>query len=266
MGSATTALPCIGISHNFFHADPERALFKGMTLQFIEQRMALSVWRAGGIPVGLPDLGHAEGIDAVLGRVDGVLLAGGADLSPLSYGQQPLQPQWQGDRIRDVYELRLVERARQLGLPVFGACRGVQLINVALGGTLFQDITTQCPDTLVHRDWVPYDALGHEVRVEADSWVARAYGGATSLTVNSIHHQSIDTLAPALRATAWAPDGVVEAVEMIDDSEWIMGVQWHPEWLEATGDDARTAAGGRASGDVLFDAFVERCAQPRRRP
>ncbi|MCH9688977.1 MAG: gamma-glutamyl-gamma-aminobutyrate hydrolase family protein [Deltaproteobacteria bacterium] len=259
MGSASATSPLIGISHNFLHADPTRALFKGMTLQFIEQRMAQSVWRAGGIPMGLPDVGHDAGAEAVMERMDGLLLAGGADLNPVSYGETPLQPQWNGDRIRDEYEIRLIAQARRRGIPIFGVCRGIQLINVALGGALFQDITTQQPGSLVHRDWEPYDANGHAIRLESGSWISRVYGDATTLEVNSIHHQGISTLAPPLRATAWAPDGVIEAVEMTDDSEWIMGVQWHPEWLEATGPDPLTAAGGRASGDVLFDSFLAQC-------
>jgi len=253
--------PCIGISSSLIYADPQRALFKGMTLQFIEERMALSVHRAGAIPIGLPDLKDAAGADAVLSRVDGLLLSGGSDLSPLSYGESPLRPEWSGDRPRDEYELRLVEHARRRGIPVLGICRGIQLLNVALGGTLYQDTSTQRQDTLTHRDWTPYDALGHEIRIDAASWVSRIYGGATELEVNSVHHQALRELASPLRATAWAPDGVVEAVEMTDMSEWLMGVQWHPEWLEARGDDPSTAADGRASGDVIFTAFVDECRE-----
>lgn len=251
--------PCIGISVNFMHADPMRPVFKGMTLQYMEQRMTQAVRRAGAIPLGLPDLGDHDGADLVLSRVDGLLLTGGADVNPTHYGERPLRPEWGGDAVRDAYELRLVQHARRLGLPILGVCRGIQLINVALGGKLYQDITTQREDSLVHRDWDEYDALGHSIRVEADSWISGLYGGVTALSVNSIHHQGLKVLAEPLRATAWAPDGVIEAVQMKDDREWIMGVQWHPEWLEGHGDDPLTGAGGRASGDPIFEAFVERC-------
>lgn len=257
--------PCIGISSNFMHADPERPVFKGMTLQYLEERMALALHRVGAIPVGLPDLKDPAGAEQLLSRVDGLLLAGGADCSPRSYGEEPLRPEWSGDPVRDAYELRLVEHARARGLPILGVCRGVQLLNVALGGRLYQDIATQREGALPHRDWHQYDALGHAIRIEPDSWIARIYGGATALQVNSIHHQGIKELAPPLRATAWAPDGVIEAVEQRDGSEWIMGIQWHPEWLEPqTHDprhdpDPRTAAGGRASGDTVFAAFVDEC-------
>jgi putative glutamine amidotransferase len=261
--ASSRALPCIGISSNLMHADPQRPVFKGMTLQYVEERMALAVHRAGAVPVGLPDLKDPAATDAVLSRVDGLVLAGGADLSPTSYGEQPLRPEWSGDAIRDAYELALVQGARARGLPILGVCRGIQLLNVALGGRLYQDIVTQREQALVHRDWHQYDALGHPIRIDPESWVCRIYGGATALHVNSVHHQGLRELAPPLRATAWAPDGVIEAVEMQDRDEWIMGVQWHPEWLEAAPgaeeSDPRTAAGGRASGGTIFGAFVEEC-------
>ncbi len=250
------ALPCIGISSNFMHADPQRPVFKGMTLQYLEERMALSVHRAGGVPLGLPDLKDPGTAESLLSRIDGLVLAGGADLSPGSYGEEPLRPEWGGDPIRDAYELELVRAARARGLPILGVCRGVQLLNVALGGRLYQDIVTQREDALVHRDWDQYDALGHEIRLEPDSWISRIYGDATRLEINSIHHQGLRELAPPLRATAWAPDGIIEAVEMRDNREWIMGVQWHPEWLEAT---TELAATGRADGGTIFAAFIDEC-------
>ena len=259
VSASSSAMPCIGVSINFMHADPRRPVFKGMTLQYLEERMLLSLYRAGALPVGLPDLGDDEGADALLSRVDGLLLTGGADVDPRSYGEEPLRPEWGGDRVRDHYELRLVERARRRGLPILAICRGIQLLNVALGGTLYQDIVTQREEALVHRDWHQYDALGHSIRIEPDSWVYRVYGNTTTLEVNSIHHQGLKTLAPPLRPTAWAPDGVIEAVESRDDAEWLMGIQWHPEWLEGQTSDPQTGAGGRASGDAIFGAFVQRC-------
>ncbi|MCX4241028.1 gamma-glutamyl-gamma-aminobutyrate hydrolase family protein [Paraliomyxa miuraensis] len=252
--------PCIGVSINFMHADPQRPVFKGMTLQYLEQRMVLSLHRAGAIPVGLPHLEDDDGARELVSRIDGLVLTGGADLSPASYGEEPLRPEWSGDPLRDAYEQRLIDHARAKGLPILGLCRGIQMINVALGGRLHQDIVTQRPNSLVHRDWHQYDALGHEIRIEPRSWVSRIYGDATSLEVNSVHHQGLSELAPPLRATAWAPDGVIEAVEMREGDEWIMGIQWHPEWLEPRTDDPRTGAGGRASGSAIFGAFVDECA------
>jgi putative glutamine amidotransferase len=252
----------IGISANFFHADPERAVFRHKTLQYLEERMALAIFRAGAVPVMLPDLKDPGALASVMGLVDGLVLAGGADVSPTSYGQTPLRDTWRGDAVRDAYECQLVRLATERGLPILGICRGIQLLNVALGGTLWQDINTQVEGTLVHRDWHRYDENGHGIRVDADSWVGQVYGGRTELQVNSIHHQAIAELAPGLRATAWAPDGIVEAAESIEPARFIAAVQWHPEWLEAerVADGAPDA--GRAAGAAIFDAFVRRCAQP----
>lgn len=260
-----TDLPLrIGVSQNFLHADPERALFKGKTLQYIEERMALSIFRAGGVPLPLPDLKDELGARAVIAQVHGLVLAGGADVSPQSYGEEPLQPSWAGDPVRDAYETRLVHEAIRQRLPVLGLCRGIQLVNVALGGTLWQDLATQREHSLVHRDWHRYDELGHAARVDADSWIGRVYGGTTTLEVNSIHHQGLREVAACLRETAWAPDGVVEAVERIDDERWVVGVQWHPEWLEPEHLVEGGIAQGRADGSLIFDAFVQACRERAR--
>lgn len=253
----------IGITANFFHADSERAVFRHKTLQYLEERLALSVFRAGGVPVMLPDLKSEAALGCTLDLVDGLLLAGGADVSPTSYGQTPLEERWRGDATRDAYERTLVSLARSRGMPVLGVCRGLQLLNVALGGTLWQDITTQVDGTLVHRDWHRYDDNGHALRVDEASWVGTVYGGVSSLNVNSVHHQGIAELAPGLRATAWAPDGIIEAVEADDGGGFLAAVQWHPEWLEAE----RVAAGGpdagRADGSKIFDAFTRLCVAQR---
>ena len=253
------------------HADPMRALFKGKTLQYVEQRLAASVWRAGGLPILVTELGDDAAARTMIASLDGLVLAGGADVAPQSYGMASIDPRWPGDPIRDAYECHLVTLARATGKPVFGVCRGAQVLNVALGGTLWKDINTQVDGTLVHRDWDNYDELGHDVRVAPDCWVSEQYGGAQKLSVNSVHHQGLRDLADGLTATAWAPDGIVEAVEAIDRTQWIAGVQWHPEWLEpnagdstGAGADATVAGpGGRASGDVLFAAFVSACRDRR---
>lgn len=253
----------IGISANFFHADAERPVFRHKTLQYLEERMALSVWRTGALPHLLPDLKTDDGIAASLDDIDALVLAGGADVSPTSYGQTPLRPQWAGDAVRDAYEIALCKGALARGLPVLGICRGIQLVNVALGGTLWQDIGTQVDGALVHRDWEHYDETGHEITLAPGSWIARCYDGAERLAVNSIHHQAIRELAPGLRATAWAPDGIVEAAEAADPAVPLFTVQWHPEWLEdehVRSEPARGPSAGRAAGAAIFAAFVRACA------
>lgn len=250
----------IGVSKNFLHADPARALFKGKTLQFVEERMALSIYRSGGVPLPLPDLKNETAARGLLQMVHGLVLAGGADVSPTSYGEEPIEPQWSGDAIRDAYEIQLVQIAIDMGVPVLGLCRGIQLINVALGGTLVQDIQTQLEGKLVHRDWENYDENGHSIRL-ADGWTRDAYEGADTLQVNSIHHQALAKLGDNLVATAWAPDDIVEAVEWIDEHAWVVGVQWHPEWLEAEVVAPGGPGAGRADGTKIFDAFMKVCAE-----
>ncbi len=259
----------LGISANFFHADPERPVFRHKTLQYVEQRMAQAVWRAGALPLLVPDVEDDAGAAAVVGELDGLVLAGGADVSPTNYGETPLRDAWAGDAVRDAYEKRLVQLAIDRGLPVLGICRGLQLLNVALGGSLWQDIGTQVEGALVHRDWHRYDENGHSVRIEADSWVAGIYGGAESLEVNSIHHQGIHRLAPGLRPTAWAPDGIIEAVEDTAADRFVVGVQWHPEWLDPADGVGTDAPAPRADGGAVFAAFVDECrrrAATRARP
>ncbi|MBC8074272.1 MAG: gamma-glutamyl-gamma-aminobutyrate hydrolase family protein [Deltaproteobacteria bacterium] len=245
----------LGISANFFHADSERAVFRHKTLQYLEQRMAQAVWRAGGLPVLVPELDDAEAAAAFVDELDGLVLAGGADVSPTSYGEIPLRDTWSGDALRDAYEQRLVELAIARGIPVLGICRGIQLLNVALGGSLWQDIGTQVEGALVHRDWHNYDENGHAVRLEPGSWIAGIYGDA-ALDVNSVHHQAIKVLAPGLRATAWAPDGTIEAVQDVGGDRFLVAVQWHPEWL-----DANSGVAGRARGEAVFVEFVRECSR-----
>jgi putative glutamine amidotransferase len=254
----------IGVTQNFMHADPERPLFRGKTLQYVEARMVKSVWRSGAVPVPVVDLEDDDALGHAVEEIDGLLLTGGADVAPQSYGETPLKPAWGGDAHRDAYERRLVELSLAAGKPVFGLCRGIQLLNVALGGTLYQDIQTQIEGSLVHRDWHRYDDLGHDIRIDAGSAVGKLYGGASELAVNSIHHQALKELGEGLTATAWAPDGIVEAVQDFRDGRWILGVQWHPEWLEPDRVQSDEIAKGWADGRVLFDAFIEACRDRRR--
>ncbi len=249
--------PRIAVSACLMHEDPQRRVFKGKALQYTEQKMAHAVWRAGGLPIPLLDLRDRAALEAVLADCAGLLLQGGADVAPPTYGEQPLRPEWSGDAIRDRFELDAIAVALELGKPVLGICRGHQVLNVALGGSLYQDIATQVDASLLHREWERYEALEHEVRLAPDSWVAQVFSGASSVLTNTVHHQAIKQLAPSLRATAWASDGIVEAVEQIDGERWAAGVQWHPEWLDGS------AEGGphRSEGGPIFTSFVGVCRE-----
>jgi len=257
--------PRIGISVNLMHADPERALYRNKALHYVEARMTASVWRAGGLPVVVPALEEDGAAEAFVRELDGLILSGGADVSPQNYGELPLKPVWGGDPTRDAYEIGLVHHALAFGLPMLGLCRGLQLLNVALGGSLWQDLQTQREDTLEHRNWHRYDDTGHAVSVAPASWVGRIYGGRTELHVNSVHHQGIRRLAPGLEVSAQAPDGVIEAIEWIDAQRWIVGLQWHPEWLEHTRVSTDGVAYGWADGSRVFEAFLDVAAQHRAR-
>lgn len=246
----------LGLSCGIMSPDPTRKLFKGKPLHYGEGSLSEAVARAGALPVLLPALAEPRQLAALVGLCDGLVLSGGADVSPQTYGETPLDPAWAGDPERDAYERALIAAAWTAHKPILGVCRGAQIVNAALGGRLYQDIGTQVVDPLRHRDWDRYDANGHSVTLAAGSWLAGIHG-AGDMPVNSVHHQAIREVASGLRCVAVAPDGVIEAVERIDDEQFIVGVQWHPEWQVALGSPPRVP------GDALFSAFVAVVARRR---
>ena len=182
---------------------------------------------AGGAPVVLPPLAEETAND-VLDGLDAVCLSGGPDVDPAEYGADPdecLGPTW---RRLDRFELALARAADERGLPVLGICRGCQVLNVARGGDLVQHLgTAERDDPLHHRQRVRGERPAHRIEIEPGSVLAGAVG-ATDLEVNSFHHQAVDTLGAGLRASAYAPDGVIEAIED-PDRPFVLGVQWHVE-------------------------------------
>jgi len=246
----------LGISCGIMPPDPTRALFKGKPLHYVEGSLGEAVARAGALPVLLPALADPAKLAALVELCDGLVLSGGTDVSPQVYGEAPLDPAWAGDPERDAYERPLIAAAVALRKPILGVCRGAQIVNAALGGKLYQDISAQVEGSLRHRDWHRYDENGHVVTLAAGSWLAGIYG-AGDMLVNSVHHQAIREVASGLRFVAVAPDGIVEAVERVDDEQFIVGVQWHPEWQKSEGTPPR------APGDELFTAFVAAVALRR---
>ena len=225
----------IGISACFLHPDPQRAVFAKKTLQYIEQSMAYWIMACGALPVMVPSPapGSAPGdvhFDDYAHWLDGLVLHGGADVWPGSYGEQPLQERWSGDRLRDEYEQALLRAFVALDKPVFGVCRGLQLINVTFGGTLLQDIATQRPESLMHRDADRYDHNFHQVEVVPETRMQALLTGAGSYKINSIHHQAIKDLAPGFVVEARCPnDGMIEAIRR-EGPGYVAAVQWHPEF------------------------------------
>lgn len=187
---------------------------------------------AGIVPVVVgPQL---SGLDEIVARVDGLVLTGGEDVAPALYGADPGPHTDPPHATRDRAEIALLAAARRAALPTLAICRGLQVANVALGGTLLQDIPTERPSAIAHARSDARAQRVHEVRVVSGSRIASALG-ATGLTVNSSHHQAIDRVADGLTVSATAPDGIVEGAEWTgDDGWWMVGVQWHPEELTTT--------------------------------
>jgi putative glutamine amidotransferase len=225
----------IGVSACFFHADPERKIFKGKTLQYVEQSIVHWVHSGGAIVLMIPSPeGETKRGDVELGdyadMLDGLVLEGGSDVWPGSYRETPLRPEWSGDRVRDGYEIALIDAFVQRGKPVLGVCRGLQIMNVAFGGTLYQDISTQLPGALEHRDWHIYDQNFHELDLISGTRLAELYGDPGRVRVNSVHHQGIKDLAPGFVVEARCPeDGMIEAVRG-QGPGYVAAVQWHPEF------------------------------------
>ena len=191
---------------------------------------------AGGVPVVLPPAGDVRTAEAVIQSLDGLLLSGGSDLDPGYYGEEPAPELGITIPERDAFEMALVGLALRRGMPVFGICRGMQVLNVALGGTLYQDLPSQWErDLLKHRQDTPKWQPTHEVRVRDGSYIAEVMDREV-VKVNSYHHQGIKDLAEGLLATSRSSDGVIEAVEAKDVSErWLLGVQWHAEAMRGAG-------------------------------
>jgi putative glutamine amidotransferase len=184
--------------------------------------------RAGLVPLIVPPLSSAEAAASVLDSVAGLVLTGGEDVDPARYGEKRHEKIRSVNPARDATEAALIEEARARRTPVLAICRGIQILNVALGGTLVQDIASQCETTIDHDSEGARTSRTHEVEIDPDSLIAEAVG-AEHVTVNSFHHQSLKRVADGLRVTARSPDGVIEGIESTDEDWWVMGIQWHPE-------------------------------------
>lgn len=228
-----------------------------LPMQGMGQAYLSAVIAAGGIPVLLP-LGMDEPrLLRALDLADGLLLAGGEDVAAELFGEEPHPRLGKIDAQRDAAEMALAKRALENGMPVLAICRGIQLLNVAAGGTLYQDIPSQLPDALKHDCFYPEyprDLISHTVEIEPDSRLAAIVGRVVNpsreVGVNSLHHQSVKAPGAGLRVAAKAPDGVIEAAEGMG-SAWVVAVQWHPEELATSRPDMR----------ALFVAFVEASRQ-----
>jgi putative glutamine amidotransferase len=211
-------------------------IIRGLPRVRVNEAYTSALTGAGIIPLVVAPIEPALAA-GIVDRVDGILLTGGEDVSPQRYSAAShprTDPPHEG---RDAFEIALIAAARSARVPVLAICRGLQIMNVALGGTLVQDIPSQRESSLRHDRADARASRVHEVRVSAGSGLAQALG-ATSLLVNSSHHQAVDRPGSGLTISATAPDGVIEGAEWTqDDGWWMLGVQWHPEELIGTAED-----------------------------
>jgi putative glutamine amidotransferase len=237
----------IGLSARIFHPEPGASGIKTKTLLVLEQSVAQWAMTRDVLLLMVPSVVQ----DGELMRsnirlrdyadyLDGLILQGGADVSPRAYGEEPLRPEWSGDPVRDVYELELVHEFMEARKPILGICRGMQLLNVAMGGSLYQDLPTQRPGTVRHESG-QYDRHAHRIAFTEGGMMGQWFGGADGGNVVSIHHQAVNRLGRDVVVEATSDDdGIVEAIRWNGNS-FVCGVQWHPEFH------------GPGAGDALLD-------------
>jgi putative glutamine amidotransferase len=208
-----------------------------------------SVASNGGIPIILPFI-NPEISTETLGLCDGIILSGGEDVDPKLFGQDPHQYLGPTTPERDLAEIAMVKYALENDIPIFAICRGVQILNVALGGTLIQDIPSQVKDSIQHSQKIDRSQETHWVTISKDSHLYKIVG-SDRIRVNSLHHQAIDKVASDLRIVAQSSDGIVEAVEYIHTTTFTLGVQWHPESMASTYFEM----------NKLFVEFIKNCSK-----
>jgi putative glutamine amidotransferase len=252
----------IGVSARIFHPEPGGKGLRGKTLQYLEESVAHWVMSRDVLVFMIPTVGHQGMLHPsnirlrdYAKQLDGLVLQGGADVSPQSYADVATRPEWPGDRVRDMYELELLHEFIEAGKPVLGVCRGCQLINVAFGGTLYQDIATDVPTASVHVN-DQYDRLRHTIQFAQGSTLASMFPTRSEALVNSIHHQAVRTLGRDLSVEAVsAGDGIVESIRY-RKAPFVMGVQWHPEFHSAGGPELLDCT-------PLLDMFLRHARETR---
>lgn len=213
----------------------------------VHQKYITSVIQAGGVPVVIP-LGDDEMAKIIVSKCDGIILSGGEDVDPHSYGEDPDPKLRKTNAARDEMELAVVKYAKEHKKPLFGICRGIAMLNAALGGTVIQDIEKNDDEAIKHYQKAERPNPTHEITVSEGSKLEGILGSRT-VRVNSMHHQAAGQLAPDVIATAKASDGVVEAIEGTDKDWYVLAVQWHPEEMAAEDEAMHN----------LFKTFIDEC-------
>ena len=240
----------VGITPCFMHPEVGRRYFAPKTLMYVEMEMVKFLSQRGICPVLLLDLPNDQK-ELALSELDGIVFSGGDDISPQMYGEQTIDSTFLNDDYRDAFDLEIFKWAFNKKTPMLGICRGAQFINVALGGSLYQDIIIQKQDSIEHKKMEIYDNHFHEVEFCKESLIQSLYGDQTSGLVNSIHHQGIKDLSTKLKVEAICPhDGVIEAFSYADpEDQFIYGVQWHPEFT--------SCSDSHLDSSKILDLFVQ---------
>ena len=252
----------IGLSPRILRQVPKELGFRGKTLQYLEESAARWVMSCGAMVVMTPTV-EAEGpvrrsdlsVHDYAATLDGLVLQGGADIDPAMYGEVGSASVGITDPVRDRFELDLLRAFIEYGKPVLGICRGMQLINVAFGGTLHHDLTAGGATSRFHYLADLYDEHAHDLRFRADGWLASLYPDARAPRVNSIHHQGVKDLGRGLTTEAWSEDGVIECIRA-ESERFLVGVQWHPEFHDERFPDLLPTL-------PLLNAFVEAAKEKR---
>lgn len=226
----------IGVSARIFHPESGAKGLRSKTLQYLEESIAQWVMSRDVLVFMIPTVNNNGllrpsniRLRDYAKHLDGLVLQGGADVSPQTYSEAATRPEWSGDRARDVYELELLHEFIEADKPVLGICRGCQLINVAFGGSLYQDIASDVPAAIEHVNDL-YDRHYHEIHFPQGSSLASMFAGRPQALVNSIHHQAVKDLGRDLKVEAFSGrDNIVEALRY-QKANFVMGVQWHPEF------------------------------------
>jgi len=235
--------PLIGVTTSItVGKHPERA--------YVNSAYLAAIQTAGGLPLPIPPQLDARARDEILAILDGYLLTGGGDLDPATFNEPPHPTLFEVAPARDHLEIALVHHAMESRKPLLAVCRGIQVLNVALGGSLFQDVAGDPGTDIQHQQGKPREEPTHPVKVVAGSRLAQVLG-TTDLLVNSMHHQAVKAVGRGLVPVAFAPDTIIEGVELEDPDRFILGVQWHPEELTERDPSARR----------LFGALVAACRQ-----
>ena len=243
----------IGLTACIMPPDDSRATFSKKNLFYVESDMVHYLNTDKTMPIMIPDFREEKDLHKFIDQLDAVVIHGGVDVCPESYGAEYLdKDKWPGDRVRDTYELKVIDYAFQKKIPILGICRGFQLLNAYFGGTLYQDIDTQLKTDVVHANRPIYDKNYHSIEFVKDSVLAKEIyaNRKEKLQVNSIHHQAIKKLGDNLIVEAISPeDNIIEAFKFDSKEQFVYGVQWHPEFNHTLADKLINA-------NIFIDYFI----------